>query len=270
MKQSEYLRELRENLEVRVSQEELSDILADYESFFAAGKEEGKTEDDISAELGSPAFLAKSLLEDHGDSGSRQTDNRITTPNRRMMAFIIDAVVASLPVFIVTFIIGIIIIPVMMLFMYPSPVYGALSSLGFATFTSSAEIGMKVENLDNTEIDETDKTIFTEEDNQESNQISSVISISAGISLVFYLFYSLSCTLFFKGQTIGKKIMHIKVRRSSSHPAKSGTIIYREFIGKLLLNSIPLVPVISFFTILFTKEHKALHDMLADTIVSDE
>lgn len=43
MKQSEYLRELKENLETRVSPAELKDILSDYESFFVSRvKKRGK------------------------------------------------------------------------------------------------------------------------------------------------------------------------------------------------------------------------------------
>lgn len=51
MKQFEYLNELKENLEGRLSPETIKDILSDYESFFVSGREEGKTDDEISAGL---------------------------------------------------------------------------------------------------------------------------------------------------------------------------------------------------------------------------
>lgn len=63
--------------------------------------------------------------------------------------------------------------------------------------------------------------------------------------------------------------MRIKIKRSNTATAGNGGLFLRECIGKILINSIPLIPLISFFTILFTSEHKALHDLLADTIVSD-
>ncbi|MHB8062240.1 MAG: RDD family protein, partial [Ruminiclostridium sp.] len=85
----------------------------------------------------------------------------------------------------------------------------------------------------------------------------------------FYLFYALICTLLFRGQTIGKKIMRIKVRHSNTKSITNVGIFCREFLGKTLINSIPIIPLISLFTISFTKDHKALHDMLGDTIVSD-
>jgi len=61
--------------------------------------------------------------------------------------------------------------------------------------------------------------------------------------------------------------MHIKVMHSNKESAKRSSIFIRELLGKILINSIPIIPLVSLFTILFTKEHKALHDMLADTIV---
>jgi uncharacterized RDD family membrane protein YckC len=81
------------------------------------------------------------------------------------------------------------------------------------------------------------------------------------------MLYSLGATLILRGQTIGKRLMRIKVRRSDTDPVTRGRIFSRELLGKILINSIPIVPFISIFTILLTKEHKALHDMLADTIV---
>jgi len=86
MKQREFLRELKENLESRISPEELEDILSDYESFFASGREEGKSDDEISEELGSPAFLAKSLLEEHGGKETIRQCKHISNPGRRLCA----------------------------------------------------------------------------------------------------------------------------------------------------------------------------------------
>ena len=47
-------------------------------------------------------------------------------------------------------------------------------------------------------------------------------------------------------------------------------IFKREVLGKVLLNSIPIFPVISFFTMLFTKDRLTLHDMIGKTIVVRE
>ena len=47
-------------------------------------------------------------------------------------------------------------------------------------------------------------------------------------------------------------------------------IFFREVMGKVLLNSIPIFPVISFFTMIFTKDRLTLHDMMGKTCVIEE
>lgn len=257
MKQSEYLHELKENLEKRITPEELNDILSDYISFFVSGKEDGKTEDEISKELGSPAFLAKSLLEEHSSKELEQLDKRISSPGRRMCAYAIDAIIAVIPTLIVSLVIGTIMLPYILVITYPSPAVGASAYMSYAA----------IESL--TETKEYEGGVLIQETWKGDRKPNPITSTAAVIALVFYLFHSLVCTLLLRGQTIGKKLMHIEVRRSNTGLAKSRTILGREFLGKMLMNSIPIIPLVYLCTILFTKEHKALHDMLADTIVID-
>ncbi len=47
-------------------------------------------------------------------------------------------------------------------------------------------------------------------------------------------------------------------------------IFIREVLGKVLINSIPVFPVISFFTMIFTKNRLTLHDMIGGTCVMEE
>lgn len=63
MNQSEFIRILKEQLQDRMSEHELTEIINDYESFFVSGREEGRTDNQIAEELGSPIILATSLLE---------------------------------------------------------------------------------------------------------------------------------------------------------------------------------------------------------------
>lgn len=265
MRQSEYLRELKECLETRVTPEELTDILSDYESFFISGREEGRTEDEISEELGSPAFLAKSLLEEYGENQSEQPVQCISSPGRRLCAYALDAVIAVIPALILSLVIGTIALPYLLFITYPSPAAGASAYLGYSAYESYSTY----EVTSNSEIEGNGGRAFSQEIWKDGRKPGLSISISAVFGLLFYLFYSLGCTLLLRGQTIGKKFLHIKVKHSNTEPATRGAILCREFIGKLILNSIPIVPLISFFTILFTKEHRALHDMLAGTIVID-
>lgn len=260
MKQFEYLNELKENLEGKLPPDAIKDILSDYESFFVSGKEEGKIEDEISAELGSPAFLAKSLLESQEETQAAPLDKHIANPGCRLCAYFIDAVIAVLPAFIVTYVLGAAILSYMLLITYPSPFVGALTYFSYATYQE-----LTVEDTSPHKVVSVSEDEQTEQNN--SQRPTSISIAFAVFALVFYMLYSLCATLILRGQTIGKRLMHIKVRRSNTEPVKKGSVFSREFLGKVFINSIPIVPFISIFTILLTKEHKALHDMLADTVV---
>lgn len=56
-----FLKELRTYLQ-QLSEEEREDIIQDFEEHFVNGMEEGKTEEEISAALGSPHHIAKEML----------------------------------------------------------------------------------------------------------------------------------------------------------------------------------------------------------------
>lgn len=261
MKQSEFIQELKANLAERLNEQELADILSDYESFFTSGREEGRTDDQISQALGSPTFLAQSLLEEQNGKNDKVLNKRIANPGKRLCAFLIDSIIASIPSFIVTLIIGTAVVPfIFMILFYSTP------ALSLSVYTASASFSQDESYA--TITDAKGQVVKTQIEHSGNKPASSLIYIGiAGI--IFYLFYALLSTWLLKGQTLGKKLMCIKVRSSMTDPVSKGTIFYREFLGKVLINSIPLVPLISIFTVLFTKEHKALHDMLADTIVSD-
>lgn len=279
MKQSEYLRELKLNLESKIPPEELKDILSDYEGFFVTGREEGRRDDDISEELGSPALLARNLLEEYAGKQSGKADKakntpalKLALPGRRITAWLLDAVIATLPVMLISLLVlKSIFLPYYMVLFYPSPAYSTFVFLGMSVYgdlTLTSETNAEYTYV--TRVDKNGEHIQTYRE-----------ALNAGrgllhkwwfglhiLALIFYLLYSFVCTLLLKGQTIGKKIMRIRVKRSDSTPVGAVCISSRELLGKLLLNSIPFVPLISLLTILLTKEHKALHDMVADTIVT--
>lgn len=255
MKQFEYLNELKQNLEGKLSAEMIEDILSDYESFFVSGREEGKTDDEISNDLGSPAFLAKSLLEAQEEKQTVPVDKHIANPGRRLCAYFIDAVIASLPASILACTLRNAIVPFMLLITYPFP------SIAFSISTSTAAFSI-YRAAEYTVVGANSGLVLNSSEQR-------LIFTFAVLSMAFYIFYSLSTSLLFEGQTVEKKFMHIKVCHSDTSQATAGYIFSREFLGKVLINSIPFLPIILIFTILFTKEHKALHDMLADTIVAE-
>lgn len=64
MNREQFLKQLEGNLQ-GISSEERQDILQDYEEYFAIGREEGKTEEEMTASLGSPTQIAKELFASH-------------------------------------------------------------------------------------------------------------------------------------------------------------------------------------------------------------
>lgn len=269
MKQFEYLNELKENLEGRLSPEAIKDILSDYESFFISGREEGKTDDEISKGLGSPAFLAKSLIE--AQEETKAPDMCIANPFSRFCAYLIDAATAVFPAFVLACILGIVILPILLFIEYPSPLAGSLNYVSYSAYKEYSVAESPKPIIVNVTVDGKEVT-QPPEDGQKSTQKDSagptpVTIVFALLVLLFYMFYSLAASLILKGQTIGKRIMRIRVCRSDTGLVTKDRILSRELLGKILVNSIPIIPLISIFTILFTREHKALHDMISDTIV---
>jgi Predicted membrane protein len=281
MKKSDYLAILKEHLETKISPDELEDILSDYESFFHAGMEDGKTEEQISAELGPPAFLAKSLLE--GREKDRP-DQRIAVPEKRLFAFLIDSVIAVVPALVLAFFAGkLFAVTPLLTIAYPSPLIGTVIYSSYPVYTSTsidvfeltespAPMKQHVGSDRNDRIGSPSAVIDNRLSPVDSTRdpINPALSFIAAVCIGFYLLYAFVCTLWLKGQTVGKKVMNIYVRKSDTDSVKSGTIIVREVVGKILMNSIPVIPLISLFTMILTRDRKTLHDMLSDTVVADK
>lgn len=74
------------------------------------------------------------------------------------------------------------------------------------------------------------------------------------------------------GQTIGKKLLGIKVVRADGSPASLGRIFWLRNVVNALPSLIPLVG--PFYSLadplfIFSDRHQCLHDRIADTIVID-
>lgn len=75
MKKNEFIDELRYALEGKLPPEDLNEITADYADIFENGIASGKSEERIAEEIGSPAKVARTILED-GPQGERGGDAR--------------------------------------------------------------------------------------------------------------------------------------------------------------------------------------------------
>jgi uncharacterized RDD family membrane protein YckC len=72
------------------------------------------------------------------------------------------------------------------------------------------------------------------------------------------------------GQTVGKRVMHIRIVRSDGSRASLGRIFALRYLPLILLGSIPylgLLITLADYLLIFRDNRKCLHDQFADTIV---
>lgn len=188
---------------------------------------------------------------------------------KRVAAFLIDAVVAFIPA-LAMYIVFTGTYSGWTPIWYESPVIAAVTM---------ADLPPQVNESLNT-FDNADGSTHMEYNVSFSATVCRVVSV---VVIIFYVFYSAFCAYIFDGQTVGKKLMSLRMvlRKPEDEPEdeeekrewvkkNNKHIFVREILGKILLNSIPVFPIISFFTIIFTKDRLAIHDMIGSTCVVEE
>ncbi|MDF2963018.1 MAG: hypothetical protein K0S39_4753 [Paenibacillus sp.] len=88
------------------------------------------------------------------------------------------------------------------------------------------------------------------------------LAVSIVQSLISYVYYIVMTVLF--GQTLGKMALGIQVIREDGQPNSWGTIILREFIGKLVSS---IILCIGYMMAGWDREKRALHDRMSGTRV---
>ncbi len=91
MNRNEYLKSLREYLK-DVPEDEVREILLDYEEHFAIGRDKGKADEEIVAELGSPKEVAESIRQTLGkeqDISGKQPPSPGNTDGTRKLLILI-------------------------------------------------------------------------------------------------------------------------------------------------------------------------------------
>lgn len=188
---------------------------------------------------------------------------------KRVAAFLIDAVVAIIPA-----------LAMYLLFAgsfdswaplyYESPIIGAVSM---------CDLPVVVDEALNT-MENPDGSTYTDYNVSFGATSCRIISV---LSIAFYVFYSTFCAYIFDGKTVGKKIMKLcmivpvdeeepedEEQKKEYNKKIYIRIFIREVLGKVVLNSIPIFPVISVVTMIFTKDRLTLHDMMGRTKVIEE
>ncbi len=92
-----------------------------------------------------------------------------------------------------------------------------------------------------------------------NNQSPFLFLINLAISIGYWVFYQASA-----GQTLGKKVMGIKVVDLSGNKPTAMTFFLREIIGKMVS---AIILFIGYLMILWDAKKQGLHDKIAGTIV---
>ena len=97
---------------------------------------------------------------------------------------------------------------------------------------------------------------------------SAVLAVGVGIGLIGFLGWCWLTITFVKanGQSIAKKMLHIKVVRSDGTPITLGRLFWLRNVVNGALAIIPLYGLIDVLFI-FAEQRQCLHDKIADTIV---
>lgn len=94
---------------------------------------------------------------------------------------------------------------------------------------------------------------------------------SGMVYALFLLFYYMVIPMFFKGQTLGKKIFKIKIVTEDEKDVDYKVLFFREAICRILVRtmSLGMSSVISYFIMLIRNDKKSLADVFAKTKVID-
>lgn len=239
MTKVEYLQLLKDCLSGKIHENELNDILSDYEGFFLTGMEEGRSEATISAELGNPLEIAQSLI----DSADKRIVLCYAPVYKRIVAVIIDIILAGLPFvwFAPITAIG--------LYFMPQILFNLIPSLSSTVNGSS---------------------------HQWISQLQPLWSAAIIASGLWFLLINPISMLIFKGYTVGKRIMGIRVVSIDGTTANIIQLVVREWIGKYFVNMLgSLLPsvlavlpsVASLIWASISKQHSTIHDAIARTCV---
>lgn len=171
---------------------------------------------------------------------------------KRGIAFVIDAAMAFLPALVVY-----------ILFTggfrgytplyYPAPLIGAVSMVDLPVA-----------------VNEKVSTVTTDEGGTISRTNYSMVATGSRllsvVVIIMYVGYGTFCTIVYDGKTIGKKLMKLRVVPEDDGKMTKAFLL-RELLGKVVVNSTVIVPVVSVFLALFGKNKKTVHDYIGKTRV---
>ncbi len=270
MNRKEFLDELENALAGRLTESDIREITSDYGDIFANGAENGKSEEDVAAELGSPARIARTILEDGpGRTGREYTDfqkninektsklfdkviepdrnvdvGRLASMSRRLGAYVIDGIL-----------LGVI-------------VMGGIFALLVPLFMYSVRTEMTGYSVSG--IPAGDMMIHMNEPGYATLTNFSITGVM-GLFLLMGAFNFFTTIILWatNGYTPGKYILKIRVVKINGSKLSFLDALLRELVIKCIANSIVsgFLNLGSFIWGCVTEDHKTVHDLAAQTRV---
>lgn len=288
MNKKDFLNELENALEGRLSESDIREVVSDYGDIFDNIAESGKEEGEIAAQIGSPAKIARTILEDGIDSrmkpeqadsaasaasaenngGREYTDfqkninektskifDKVIEPDQNVEIDQLAPMPRRLGAYVLdSLLLGVLAFGILMLFAAP---------LFFVNY-SSVEVSNEA----------VGHAVRIGEDSMMNG--SRVASSLALLPILFMAFlfgiFSLFTTIFLwatNGYTPGKWILKMRVVKINGKKISFLDAFLREFVIKGIANSVlsGFLNIISFIWAYVTDDHKTAHDLVAQTRV---
>lgn len=268
MNKKDFLNELENALNGKLPEADIREITSDYGDIFDNGTAGGKSEEDVASEIGSPAKIARTILEDGQEkreyTGFQKNINEkmsiITEPDgrveigslapmsRRLGAYIIDCLA-----------IGAIAVVLVIILMIPLSFasYHTLESTG-TSFRQTAEI---------------DRMMGRNDINAMHNWAASGFAVGNLLLMGFLFgilnFFTTICLWATNGYTPGKWLLRMRVIKINGGKVRFLDAVLRELLLKGIANSVlsGILNIISFLWGCLTDDHKTIHDLAAQTRV---
>lgn len=288
MNKKEFLDELENALYGKLSQSDVREIISDYGDIFENSVAEGRTEEETAAEIGSPARIARTILEDSAETGrapseagrkeagaSKQEGREYTDFQRninektsRIFDKIMDSdknvqieQLASMSRRLGAYLIDCLLL-------------GGISLLGILAFLIPFNVMVKPSSsvvIENMPVNMGGVAVKT--GMLTADSMTSGLAIG-NIFIMIFLFgaFNLITTVILwatNGYTPGKWFLKMRVVKVSGEKLSFLDAVLRELVIKSIANSIlsGVLNIGSFIWGCVTEDHKTVHDMVAQTRV---
>ncbi|MEL7655802.1 MAG: RDD family protein [Bacillota bacterium] len=290
MNKKEFLNELENALDGKLPQSDIGEIVSDYGDIFDSGAEDGKSEEEMAKELGSPAKIARTILEDGmdmrnsgkefrehaetsaGNNGEREyTDfqkninektskifDKVLEPDQYVKIEQLAPMSRRLGAYIIDgILLGVIVIGGLFAILAPFMYMVRTSSFTTTIDNVPANIGSEIV----------------------ANNMMHMNGVTTGfafgnmiIMVMLFGAFNLFTTIILwatNGYTPGKWMLKMRVVKINGEKISFLDALLRELVIKCIANSVlsGILNIVSFIWGCVTEDHKTVHDLVAHTRV---